>query len=302
MEDRTVIQWDKDDLEALGLLKVDVLALGMLTAIRMALDMVNRRRGRSLTMAGILAAEDQDEGKPVYEMLCRADSIGVFQVESRAQMSMLPRLQPAIITIWWSKSPSCGRVRSRAAWCILTCAAGKDPEKVEYPSAELKEVLKRTLGVPISRNRSWRSPWLPPGSRLARPTSCGGRWRPGRERAGSSRSRSELVNGMREERLQREIRPADFRADQGFRRIRFPGIAFRQFRAAGLCLGMAQVLRAGRLHLRAAQQPADGLLPAAQLVQDAQRHGVEVRPVDVLKSEWDCTLETGPQGRGPRSE
>ncbi len=94
MKDRTVIQWDKDDLEELGLLKVDVLALGMLTAIRLALDMVNRRRGSSLSMADILATEDRDEGKPVYEMLCKADSIGVFQVESRAQMSMLPRLKP----------------------------------------------------------------------------------------------------------------------------------------------------------------------------------------------------------------
>ena len=91
---RTNIQWDKDDLEELGLLKVDVLALGMLTAIRLALDMVNRRHGTSLSMADILATESGDEGKPVYDMLCKADSIGVFQVESRAQMSMLPRLRP----------------------------------------------------------------------------------------------------------------------------------------------------------------------------------------------------------------
>ena len=91
---RTNIQWDKDDLEELGLLKVDVLALGMLSAIRLALDLVNRRRGSALSMADILATEDEDEGKPVYDMLCQADSIGVFQVESRAQMSMLPRLKP----------------------------------------------------------------------------------------------------------------------------------------------------------------------------------------------------------------
>jgi error-prone DNA polymerase len=120
MAERTVIQWDKDDLETLGLLKVDVLALGMLSAIRRSLALVSQRRGQPFTMADI-----PREHPAVYDMLCQADAMGVFQVESRAQMSMLPRLGHAATTTWWWKWPSCGPGRSRAAWSIPTCRRGK---------------------------------------------------------------------------------------------------------------------------------------------------------------------------------
>src|SRR6185436_11142035 len=146
---RTNIQWDKDDLEQLGLLKVDVLALGMLSAIRLALEMVNRRRGSSLSMAAILATEDGEEGKPVYDMLCEADSIGVFQVESRAQMSMLPRLKPRryydlVVEVAIVRP---GPIQGGMVHPYL--ARRKNPHKATYPSPALRHVLERTLGVPI---------------------------------------------------------------------------------------------------------------------------------------------------------
>src|SRR6185436_8141631 len=146
---RTNIQWDKDDLEELGLLKVDVLALGMLTAIRLALDSVNRRHAGSLSMADILAHEDEEEGKPVYDMLCKADSIGVFQVESRAQMSMLPRLKPKC---YYDLVVEVAIVRPgpiQGGMVHPYLARRNNPEQVTYPYPALQHVLGRTLGVPI---------------------------------------------------------------------------------------------------------------------------------------------------------
>ena len=148
MPDRSIIQWDKDDLDALGLLKVDVLALGMLTALRKTFDFVAQRRSCPFGMASI----PQDDS-PTYDMICRADTIGVFQIESRAQMSMLPRLQaPASFMTWWSRWHSSGPGPSRAAWCTPYLAARErfrqDPASITYPHG-LEAALQRTLGVPI---------------------------------------------------------------------------------------------------------------------------------------------------------
>ena len=128
MEDRTIVEWDKDDLDALGILKVDVLGLGMLTCMRKAFELaesITSRRSCSTASRLRRLATVPAEEKAVYRMLCRADSLGVFQVESRAQMSMLPRLRPENSTTSSSRSRSCGRARSRATWCTLICAAGR---------------------------------------------------------------------------------------------------------------------------------------------------------------------------------
>ncbi len=136
MPERTVIQWDKDDLDELRLLKVDVLGLGMLTAIRRALALVSARRGSEFRLADIPA-----EDPAVYEMICRADTIGVFQIESRAQMAMLPRLRPAVTTTSSSRSRSSARARSRARWCIPTCAGGTARSRSTTRARKCESVL-----------------------------------------------------------------------------------------------------------------------------------------------------------------
>src|SRR4051812_139126 len=151
---RTNIQWDKDDLEELGLLKVDVLALGMLTAIRLALDSVNCRHGSFLSMADILAHEDGEEGKPVYDMLCKADSIGVFQVESRAQMSMLPRLKPKcyydlVVEVAIVRP---GPIQGGMVHPYLA-RRDKDQSEIHYPGT-LRNILQRTRGVPLFQEQA----------------------------------------------------------------------------------------------------------------------------------------------------
>lgn len=184
MPERTVIQWDKDDLDALGLLKVDVLALGMLSCIRRALDHINTYRGTALRVQDIPA-----EDPAVHRMLGHADSVGVFQVESRAQMSMLPRLKPRcyydlVIQVAIVRP---GPIQGGMVHPYLRRRAGE--EAVSYPSPEVRQVLERTLGVAIFRSRSCRSPWSPPASRRARPTGCGVQWP-----HGSARAVSNLLN------------------------------------------------------------------------------------------------------------
>ena len=179
MPERSVIQWDKDDLEALGLLKVDVLALGMLSAIRRALDLIG-------TSMQEVPAEDPE----VYRMIQKADTIGVFQIESRAQMSMLPRLRPEtfydlVIEVAIVRP---GPIQGGMVHPYLRRRRRLEP--VVYPSAEVRRVLERTLGVPISRSRSWSSPWSRRASRPARQTACAAPWPRGAARAACSSSRT----------------------------------------------------------------------------------------------------------------
>jgi error-prone DNA polymerase len=177
MAERTVIQWDKDDLDAVGLMKVDVLALGMLSAIRRMLSILSEMSGRPWKMADIPA-----EDPATYEMLCHADSMGVFQVESRAQMAMLPRLKPRNFYDLVTKSPSFAPARFRATWCIPTSAAtgqGAHRESI----AAVDAVLARTYGVPIFQEQVMQLAVVAANFTSARPISCGERWRPGSARA-----------------------------------------------------------------------------------------------------------------------
>ena len=255
MPERTVIQWDKDDLDALGLLKVDVLGLGMLSCIRRALDLVNGYRGAGLTMAGIPA-----EDPAVYEMVQRADTIGVFQIESRAQMSMLPRLKPAcfydlVIEVAIVRP---GPIMGGMVHPYLRRREGKEP--VTYPSEAVRGVLERTLGrvdLPgagdAARGRGRRiqprrgRPAAPGHGRLAPPRRH--RALPGEAREGDARAG-----------LHPGLRGADLPADPGVRRIRLPGIPRRELRPPGLRLLLAQAPRAGGLRLRAPEQPAARVL------------------------------------------
>ena len=286
MEGRTVIQWDKDDLESLGLIKVDVLALGMLTALRRALAFHNHCTGEQRTLANI----PQDDG-PTYKMIQRADTIGVFQIESRAQMSMLPRLKPKrfydlVIEVAIVRP---GPIQGDMVHPYLRRRDGL--EEVDYPSPEVKGVLERTLGVPIFQEQVMRL------AVVAADFSAGEADRLRRAMAAWKRHgdlepfRVKLMQGLQKNGYKQEFADRLFRQIQGFGEYGFP-----ESHAASFAL-LAYASSWLKCHSPAAftaalinSQPM-GFYAPAQLVRDAREHGVEVQPVDVLISNWDCTLE-----------
>ncbi len=286
MPERSVIEWDKDDLDALGLLKVDVLALGMLTAIRRALDFIAARRGRPFTIADV-----PPEDPATYAMIQRADTIGVFQIESRAQMSMLPRLKPAcffdlVIEVAIVRP---GPIQGGMVHPYLRRRNGEEP--VDYPSAAVRSVLERTLGVPIFQEQVMQlavvAAGFTPGEadRLRRAMAA---WR---RKGGLEPFEKRLKDGMRSRGY------ADAYAERIYRQILgFGEYGFPESHAASFAL-LVYVSAWIKCHEPAAflaalldSQPM-GFYAPSQLVQDAQRHGVEVRAVDVTRSGWDSALE-----------
>jgi error-prone DNA polymerase len=287
MPGRSVIQWDKDDLENLGLLKVDVLALGMLSAIRRALDFVNARRKSKITMDSLLLEEDP----AVYEMIRHADTIGVFQIESRAQMSMLPRLKPEhfydlVIEIAIVRP---GPIQGDMVHPYLRRRDKKEP--VDYPNDAVKKVLERTLGVPIFQEQVMQlavaAAGFTPGEadQLRRAMAA---WK---RKGGLEPFQKKLVDGMRRNGLPAEFADRIYRQILGFGEYGFPeshsvSFALLAYVSAWLKRHEPAAFLAALLN----SQPM-GFYTPSQLVQDARRHGVEVRPVDVTASEWECTLE-----------
>ncbi|WP_370280299.1 error-prone DNA polymerase [Pontibacterium sp.] len=286
MQDRTVIQWNKDDLEALGLLKVDVLSLGMLTAIRKTLDLLSEQQGQPMRVQDI-----PREDPAVYTMLSKGDSIGVFQVESRAQMSMLPRLRPQefydlVIEVAIVRP---GPIQGDMVHPFLRRRDGLEP--VEYPSEAVKEVLGRTLGVPIFQEQVIKLAMVAAGftggeaDQLRRAMAA---WR----RTGYIRKyQQKLVEGMLERGYDLEFAQRICRQIEGFGEYGFP-----ESHAASFAL-LVYVSAWLKRHHPAAfccsllnSQPM-GFYSPAQLVQDARRHGVTVLPIDLNASGWDHTLE-----------
>ncbi|MCL4802300.1 MAG: error-prone DNA polymerase [Burkholderiales bacterium] len=288
MPDRSVIQWDKDDLDALGLLKVDVLALGMLSAIRRALDLVGEYRGRPFALADVPA---EDPG--VYDMVGRADTVGVFQIESRAQMSMLPRLRPAcffdlVIEVAIVRP---GPIQGGMVHPYLRRRQGLEP--VTYPSEAVRSVLSRTLGVPIFQEQVMAlavvAAGFTPGEadRLRRAMAA---WR---RKGGLEPFERRLKEGMRARGYSEAFADQIYRQILGFGEYGFPESHSASF--ALLVYVSAWLKRYEPAAFCAAllnSQPM-GFYAPAQLVQDARRHNVEVRPVDATASAWDCTLEPG---------
>ncbi len=291
MEGRSVIQWDKDDLDALRLLKVDILALGMLSAIRRALALVAGKLGRPLALHQV----PQDD-KPSYEMLCRGDSVGTFQVESRAQMSMLPRLQPRrfydlVIEVAIVRP---GPIQGGMVHPYLRRRSGE--EAVEYPSDEVRQALERTLGVPIFQEQVMQLAILAadftPGEadQLRRAMAA---WK---RKGGLGPFHERLVGRMVAKGYAEEYAERIFKQIEGFGEYGFPeshaaSFALLVYVSAWLKCHHPDAFLAALLN----SQPM-GFYAPAQLVRDAREHGVVVRPVDVLRSEWDTGLE--PEGPG----
>ena len=290
MKDRTVIEWDKDDLDALGLLKVDVLALGMLTAIRKALALIGAKEGRVIEMPDI---PPQDEA--TYDMICAADTVGVFQIESRAQMSMLPRLKPRcyydlVIEVALVRP---GPIQGGAVHPYLDRRRGLVP--VSYPGprdgADLKEALGRTLGIPIFQEQCMQIAVLAAGftpgeaDALRRAMAA---WKRG---GNLQQYERRLVDGMTARGYEAEFAQSVFEQIKGFSSYGFPESHAASFALLVYVSCWIKHHHPAEFLVAMLNSQPLGFYTPSQLVQDAQRHGVEVRPVDVVRSQWDCTLE-----------
>jgi error-prone DNA polymerase len=288
MPDRTVIQWDKDDLDELGILKVDCLALGMLTAIRKCFSLVERHYGKQLTLANV-----PGDDPAVYEMISRADTLGVFQIESRAQMSMLPRLKPRcfydlVIEVAIVRP---GPIQGDMVHPYLRRRAGE--EAVEYPHEDIREVLGKTLGVPLFQEQAMRlavvAAGFTPGEADQLRRAMAGWRRPGL----IEQFRLKLLAGMRNRGLSEEYAERVFQQIRGFGEYGFPeshaaSFALLVYVSAWLKHYYPDAFCAALLN----SQPM-GFYAPAQLVRDARQHGVEVLPVDINHSEYESALVVG---------
>lgn len=286
MPERTVIQWDKEDIEALCLLKVDVLALGMLSAIRKSLDLINQHRSTPITISDI-----PDEDTATYNMLSRGDSIGVFQVESRAQISMLPRLKPRtfydlVIQVAIVRP---GPIQGDMVHPYLRRRDGSEP--VSYENPAIRNVLSRTLGVPIFQEQVIKLAMVAAGfsggeaDQLRRAMASWGK------NGNLLQFREKLLNGMRQRGYDEDFAERVFNQMKGFGSYGFP-----ESHAASFAL-LVYVSAWLKCHYGAAfyaalinSQPM-GFYSPSQLVQDAERHNISVRPIDINRSSWDCGLE-----------
>ena len=286
MPERTIIQWDKNDLEALGLLKVDCLCLGMLSALRRCFDLIKGFSGQTLTMADI-----PPDDPATYAMIQHADTVGVFQIESRAQMVMLPRLKPKnyydlVIEVAIIRP---GPIQGEMVHPYLRRRNGE--EQIDYPSEEVKAVLARTLGIPLFQEQVIKIAMVAAGFSGGEADQLRRSMATWKRNGGLEKFRDKLINGMLERGYAHEFAERIFNQIQGFGEYGFP-----ESHAASFAL-LAYVSAWLKCHHPAAftaallnSQPM-GFYAPAQLVQDARRHNVEVRPVDVQHSQWDCALE-----------
>ncbi len=286
MEDRTIIQWDKDDIEALGILKVDILALGMLSMVRRALEMISEKRGEPFELQDI-----PPEDAATYAMLCEGDSMGVFQVESRAQMSMLPRLRPRcfydlVIEVAIVRP---GPVQGGMVHPFLRRRQGLEP--VTFPSPDVEKALKRTLGVPIFQEQVMQVAMLAAGFSAGEADQLRRAMAAWKRKGGLEPYHARLVNGMLARGYDQEFAEAIFAQIKGFGDYGFPeshaaSFALLVYASAWLRRHEPAVFLAALLN----SQPM-GFYTPSQLIQDARRRGVQVLPVDVTVSSWDSTLE-----------
>ena len=289
MPDRSVIQWEKDDLDAMGLLKVDVLALGMLSAIRRCLDLIGTQRGYTFQMQDIPA-----EDGATYDMICAADTVGVFQIESRAQMSMLPRLRPRcfydlVIEVAIVRP---GPIQGGMVHPYLKRRQGLEP--VEYPGPGLREALGRTLGVPIFQEQVMQIAMLAAGFSAGESDDLRRSMAAWKRKGGVHRFHDRMVSGMVQRGYSEEFAQNIFKQIEGFGEYGFPeshaaSFALLVYVSCWLKHHEPACFLAAMLN----SQPL-GFYSPSQLVQDAKRHGVSVLAVDVMGSDWDCTLEPDP--------
>ncbi|MFO1399830.1 MAG: PHP domain-containing protein [Steroidobacteraceae bacterium] len=292
MAERTVIQWDKDDLESLGLLKVDVLALGMLSAVRRTLDLVAGWRGRPLALPDIPA-----EDPATYDMICRGETLGVFQIESRAQMSMLPRLKPRcfydlVIEVAIIRP---GPIQGGMVHPYLTNR--RNPAAVRYPSPELERVLQRTLGVPIFQEQVMQIAVVAAGFTPGEADGLRRSMAAWKRKGGLEPYRERLLGGMRERGYTTEFAEQIYRQIQGFGEYGFPESHSASFALLTYVSCWLKCHEPAAFFAALINSQPMGFYQPAQLTQEARRAGVTLLPPDVRASAWDCTLEPDARGR-----
>ena len=291
MEHRRIIQWDKDDLDAMGLLKVYVLALGMLSAIRRSLQLIDQWRGGHLQMHQIPAGDEQ-----TYDMICEADTVGVFQIESRAQMSMLPRLRPRcfydlVVEVAIVRP---GPIQGGMVHPYLKRRA--NPELETYPNEELRKALGRTLGVPIFQEQVMQIAMVAadftPGEAddLRRSMAA---WK---RKGGVKRFYDRLVGRMIERGYEPSFAEGIFKQIEGFGEYGFPESHAASFAKLVYISCWLKCHEPACFFAALVNSQPMGFYSPSQLMQDARKHGVDVRAVDVTQSAWDCTLEVAGQG------
>ncbi len=295
MDDRTVIEWDKDDIDAMGMLKIDCLGLGMLTCIRKAFELleeigVEAEAGGRLTIADVMANEASDDA--VYAMISRADTLGVFQIESRAQMSMLPRLKPRcfydlVIEVAIVRP---GPIQGGMVHPYLRRREGK--EAVHYPSEEIRETLERTLGVPLFQEQAMQLAIVAAGfsadqaDGLRRSMAA---WK----RKGNAiyEYGKQLIDGMIAQGYPKDFAERCFEQIKGFSEYGFPESHAASFAILVYVSAWLKHYHPAAFAAALINSQPMGFYQPAQIVRDAQEHGVETRPVDANHSRWNCTLE-----------
>ena len=299
MKERTFVEWDKDDLEALGLMKVDVLGLGMLTCIRKAFELLAQHKGLHLTLASV----PQDDPK-VYDMLCRADTVGVFQIESRAQMNMLPRLRPRrfydlVIEVAIVRP---GPIQGDMVHPYLRRRDGLEeviypaPAPEHGPANELRRVLEKTLGVPLFQEQAMRvaieaaqfTPDEADALRRAMATF--------RRRGTLGQLKERMVGRMVARGYNPELAERYFRQIEGFGDYGFPESHAASFALLAYVSSWLKCHHPDAFACALLNAQPMGFYAPAQIVRDAREHGVEVRPADVNASGWDNSLEEAEEG------
>ncbi|KZY59614.1 error-prone DNA polymerase, partial [Oleiphilus sp. HI0061] len=292
MEARTVIQWDKDDLESLGLLKVDVLALGMLSAIRKTFSLIQQYHQRDLSIADITRMQDDPK---VYQMIQRADTIGVFQIESRAQMSMLPRLKPEnyydlVIQIAIVRP---GPIQGDMVHPFLKRRNGE--ENIEYPSEAVKEVLSRTLGVPIFQEQVIKLAMVAAGFTGGEADQLRRAMASWKKTGKLMQFRSKLIEGMLERGYEQAFAERIFEQICGFGEYGFPESHSASFAVLAYASAWLKHYYPVEFYTSLLNSLPMGFYSVSQLVQDAVRHNIEVRPVCINQSDYDHRLEKLPE-------
>jgi error-prone DNA polymerase len=310
MPERTVIEWDKDDLDALGLLKVDVLALGMLSAIRRALDLLSARRGRTLVLTDI---PDKDDA--VYDMICHGDTVGVFQIESRAQMAMLPRLRPRtyydlVIEVAIVRP---GPIQGGMVHPYLRRRQGIEP--VTYPDEKVEAVLKRTMGVPIFQEQVMQlavvaADFTPGESDQLRRSMAA--WK---RKGGLEPFEKRLLDGMRKNGYDDQFARQIYQQILGFGEYGFPESHSASFALLVYVSAWLKHYEPAAFTCALLNSQPMGFYSPSQLTQDLRKHGGVILPADVVVSDYECTLEDvnpspsqelphprpSPEGRGETS-
>ncbi len=293
MPERTIIQWDKDDLESLGLMKVDVLALGMLTAIRKCFTFIGKHHQRHLSIAEITRLKDDAN---VYGMIQRADTVGVFQIESRAQMSMLPRLKPRtyydlVIQIAIVRP---GPIQGDMVHPFLKYR--NDPALITYPSKEVEQVLSRTMGVPIFQEQVIKLAMVAAGFSGGEADQLRRAMASWKKSGQLSKFKPKLINGMLERGYEREFAERIYDQICGFGEYGFPESHSASFAVLAYCSAWLKYYYPEAFYTSLLNSLPMGFYSPSQLIQDAQRHGITVLPVCVNHSEFDHQVVTQQQG------